>query len=88
MHSVIDDCSRVVYSEIHDDEKANLTERASDTPGLLSTTLVPPTAPRQAINGRLEHLRGIALGLRNLTHYTIRSLIHAGRLKDRLTTTT
>ena len=23
----------------------------------------PPTAPRQAINGRLEHLRGIALGL-------------------------
>ena len=23
---------------------------------------VPPTAPRQAINGRLEHLRGIALG--------------------------
>ena len=27
-----------------------------------STTPVPPTAPRQAINGRLEHLRGIALG--------------------------
>ena len=48
----------------------------------------PPTAPRQAINGRLEHLRGIALGFRNLTHYTIRSLIHTGRLKDHLTTTT
>ena len=27
-----------------------------------STSPVPPTAPRQAINGRLEHLRGIALG--------------------------
>lgn len=25
--------------------------------------------PSEAINGRLEHLRGIALGFRNLTHY-------------------
>ena len=49
---------------------------------------VPPTTPRQAINGRLEHLRGIALDFRNLTSYTIRSLIHTGRLKDHLTTTT
>ena len=40
--------------------------------------------PTEAINGRLEHLRGIALGFRNLTSYTIRSLIHAGRLKDHL----
>ena len=48
----------------------------------------PPTAPRQAINGRLEHLRGIALDFRNLTHYTIRSLIHTGRLKDHLAATT
>ena len=53
-----------------------------------STTPVPPTAPRQAINGRPEHLRGIALGFRNLTSYTIRSLIHTERLKDHLTTTT
>uniref|UniRef100_UPI0026F0661C transposase n=1 Tax=Actinomyces oris TaxID=544580 RepID=UPI0026F0661C len=44
--------------------------------------------PTEAINGRLEHLRGIALGFRNLTSYTIRSLIHTGRLKDHLTTTT
>ena len=44
--------------------------------------------PTEAINGRLEHLRGIALGFRNLTNYTIRSLIHTGRLKDHLTTTT
>ena len=44
--------------------------------------------PTEAINGRLEHLRGIALGFRNLAHYTIRSLIHAGRIKDHLTTTT
>ena len=44
--------------------------------------------PTEAVNGRLEHLRGIALGFRNLAHYTIRSLIHAGRLKDHLTETT
>ena len=44
--------------------------------------------PTEAVNGRLEHLRGIALGFRNLAHYTIRSLIHAGRLKDHLTATT
>ena len=46
--------------------------------------------PTEAINGRLEHLRGIALGFRfrNLAHYTIRSLIHTGRLKGHLTTTT
>lgn len=44
--------------------------------------------PTEAINGRLEHLRGIALGFRNLTSYTIRSLIHTGRLKDHLKATT
>ena len=44
--------------------------------------------PTEAINGCLEYLRGIALGFRTLTHYTIRSLIHIGRLKDHLTATT
>jgi len=40
--------------------------------------------PVEAINGRLEHLRGIALGFRNLKHYILRSLIHSGRLQDRI----
>lgn len=40
--------------------------------------------PTEAINGRLEHLRGIALGFRNLTHYTTRSLIHAGGFRKKL----
>jgi len=64
-----------------------LTERASD---ILAYFDHPRTSngPTEAINGRLEHLRGITLGFRNLTHYTIRSLIHTGRLKDHLTTTT
>lgn len=30
--------------------------------------------PTEAINGRLEHLRGTALGFRNLTHYIARAL--------------
>jgi hypothetical protein len=31
-----------------------------------------------AVNGRLEHLRGLALGFRNLTHYIARALLEAG----------
>nr|WP_314346809.1 transposase [Corynebacterium variabile] len=38
----------------------------------------------EATNGRLEHLRGIALRFRNPDHYILRSLIHSGRLQDRI----
>ncbi|WP_145940855.1 ISL3 family transposase [Corynebacterium glyciniphilum] len=38
--------------------------------------------PVEAINGRLEHLRGIALGFRNMNHYISRSLIHSGGLRN------
>lgn len=41
--------------------------------------------PTEAVNGRLETLRGIAMGFRSLDNYTVRSLIHSGRLKDTLT---
>lgn len=40
--------------------------------------------PTEAINGRLEHLRGIALGFRNLTHYIARSLLETGGFKTHL----
>ena len=40
--------------------------------------------PVEAINGRLEHLRGIALGFRNLDHYILRCLIHSGQLHTRI----
>jgi transposase len=40
--------------------------------------------PTEAINGRLEHLRGIALGFRNLTHYMARSLLHSGGFRQQL----
>ena len=35
--------------------------------------------PVEAINGRIEHLRGIALGFRNPHNYKIRALIHSGQ---------
>jgi len=40
--------------------------------------------PTEANNGRLEHLRGTALGFRNLTNYTLRALLDTGGFRDRL----
>ena len=40
--------------------------------------------PTEAINGRLEHLRGSALGFRNLTNYIARSLLETGGFRTRL----
>ena len=40
--------------------------------------------PTEAINGRLEHLRGSALGFRNLTHYIACSLLETGRFRPQL----
>ena len=40
--------------------------------------------PTEAINGRLEHLRGSALGYRNLTNYLARSLLETGGFRSRL----
>ena len=37
--------------------------------------------PTEAINGRLEHLRGSALGFRNLTNYIARSLLETRRVQ-------
>ncbi len=40
--------------------------------------------PTEATNGRLEHLRGSALGFRNLTNYIARSLLETGGFRPRL----
>lgn len=40
--------------------------------------------PTEAINGRLEHLRGSALGFRNLTNYIARSLLESGGFRPKL----
>ncbi len=60
-----------------------LTKRAAD---VLAFFDLPGTSngPTEAINGHLEHLRGSALGFRNLTHYIARSLLEAGGFRPRL----
>ena len=40
--------------------------------------------PTEAINGRLEHLRGTALGFRNLANHITRSLLETGGFKPLL----
>jgi transposase len=40
--------------------------------------------PTEAINGRLEHLRGSALGFRNLTNYIARSLLESGGFRPQV----
>jgi transposase len=40
--------------------------------------------PTEALNGRLEHLRGSALGFRNLTNYVARCLLEAGGFRPGL----
>ena len=40
--------------------------------------------PTEAINGRLEHLRGTALGFRNLQNYITRSLLDTGGFRPQL----
>ena len=42
----------------------------------------PANGPTEAINGRLETLRGIALGFTNLGNYVTRSLLHAGGFRQ------
>ncbi|WP_087483673.1 ISL3 family transposase [Brachybacterium massiliense] len=60
-----------------------LTKRATDVLAFFDR---PGTSngPTEAINGRLEHLRGSALGFRNLTHYIARSLLEAGGFRPHL----
>jgi len=60
-----------------------LTTRAAD---VLAYFDRPGTSngPTEAINGRLEHLRGSALGFPNLTNYIARSLLESGGFRPRL----
>jgi transposase len=60
-----------------------LTKRAGD---VLAYFDRPGTSngPTEAINGRLEHLRGSALGFRNLTNYIARSLLETGGFRPQL----
>ena len=74
MQAVIDDLSHDVPTALTELRRLGRTlrQRAAD---VLAYFTRPGTSngPTEAINGRLEHLRGSALGFRNLTNYIARS---------------
>lgn len=74
MEDLIDALSHDVPSGLSELRKLGRTlkARADD---VLAYFERPGTSngPSEAINGRLEHLRGSALGLRNLTNYIVRA---------------
>jgi transposase len=85
MHTLIASLSHGVPAALHEliTLGRTLTKRAAD---VLAYFDRPGTSngPTEAINGRLEHLRGSALGFRNLTNYIARSLLEAGGFRPRL----
>jgi transposase len=60
-----------------------LTKRAADVLAYFDRHGTS-NGPTEAVNGRLEHLRGSALGFRNLTNYIARSLLESGGFRPRL----
>jgi transposase len=85
MQAVIDSVDSGVPATLTEIRKLGRTykQRATDILALFDR---PGTSngPTEAINGRLEHLRGSALGFRNLTNYIARSLLEAGGFRPRL----
>ena len=85
MQAVIDAVSAGVPAALVEVRKLGRTlkQRAAD---ILAFFDRPGTSngPTEAINGRLEHLRGSALGFRNLTNYIARSLLEAGGFRPAL----
>ena len=85
MRAVIDAVSSGVPAALTEIRRLGRTlkQRAAD---VLAFFERPGTSngPTEAINGRLEHLRGSALGFRNLTHYITRSLLEAGGFRPLL----
>ncbi|MCK0114338.1 ISL3 family transposase [Ornithinimicrobium sp. F0845] len=85
MQKVIDSLSSGVPSPLLELRRLGrtLSRRAQD---VLAYFDRPRTSngPTEAINGRLEHLRGSALGFRNLTNYIARALLETGGFRPQL----
>jgi transposase len=85
MRAVIADLSHDVPTVLTELRRLGRTlkQRAAD---VLAYFDHPGTSngPTEAINGRLEHLRGSALGFRNLTNYIARSLLETGGFRPHL----
>ena len=85
MQSVIDAITTGVPAALVEIRKLGrtMTQRAVDILAFFDRPGAS-NGPTEAINGRLEHLRGSALGFRNLTHYIARSLLEAGGFRPAL----
>jgi transposase len=85
MQAVIDDLSHGVPTALTELRRLGRTlkQRAAD---VLAYFDRPGTSngPTEAINGRLEHLRGTALAFRNPTNYIARSLLEAEGFRPQL----
>ncbi|WP_431791001.1 ISL3 family transposase [Kocuria palustris] len=85
MAQLIDSVSSTVPAALTELRKLGRTlkRRAAD---VLAYFDRPGTSngPTEAMNGRLEHLRGSALGFRNLTNYIARSLLETGGFRPQL----
>jgi len=85
MQQLIDAISHGVPTALSEIKKLGRTlqRRATD---VLAYFERPGTSngPTEAINGRLEHLRGSALGFRNRTNYIARSLLETGGFRPQL----
>ena len=85
MQKVIDSLSTAVPAPLVELTKLGrtLARRADD---VLAYFDRPHTSngPTEALNGRLEHLRGSALGFRNLTNYIARALLETGGFRPQL----
>ena len=85
MQSVIDSLTTSVPTLLVELRRLGRTlkQRAAD---ILAFFDRPGTSngPTKAINGRLEHLRGSALGFRNLTNYITRSLLKTSGFRNHL----
>ena len=85
MATLIDSVSSAVPAALTEVRKLGRTlkQRAAD---VLAYFDRPGTSngPTEAVNGRLEHLRGSALGFRNLTNYVARSLLESGGFRPHL----
>jgi transposase len=85
LNKVIESIARGVPAALAELRKlgSTLNRRAGD---VLAYFDHPRTSngPTEAINGRLEHLRGSALGFRNLTNYIARSLLETGGFRPQL----
>ena len=85
MEALIDAVSQDVPAGLDELRKLGRTLKARAT-DVLTYFERPGTSngPTEAINGRLEHLRGSALGFRNLTNYIARSLLESGGFRPQL----